>query len=231
MKKFLIIIPARKGSKRIRNKNIINVCGRPLIYYTIKVALRLKKNRLVDEVIVSTDSKKIAKIAQQFGAAVPFLRPKRISGDKAKSVDFVLHAINYFERKKIFFDAVIILQPTSPLRKYKDVKNAIEIYLRHKNDSLISVYREEKIKDSYMYYKKGDLAVPLKPNHNKGLRRQDLKDIYIRNGAIYISAVKYVKKSHKIISPKPLLYEMPKDRSLNIDEPEDLKTLRKILCK
>lgn len=231
MKKFLIIIPARGGSKGIKNKNIVAVCKRPLLSYTIRPALKLKKEGLVDEVVVSTDSKKIAEIAKGLGAAAPFLRPKGISGDKAKSIDFVLHAINYFSGENISFDAVIVLQPTSPLRRYEDVKNAIKIYLQRKNDSLISVYREEKIKDLYIYYKEGDLAVPLQVSHNKGVRRQDQKNIYIRNGAIYISAVSYIKKSHKIISDRPLLYEMPKDSSLNIDSPEDLEMLRKILCK
>lgn len=231
MKKFLVIIPARGGSKGIKNKNIVAVCKQPLIFYTIRPALRLKRERLVDEVIVSTDSKKTVEKARRFGAAVPFLRPKKISGDRAKSIDFALHAINYFEKKNRFFDAVIVLQPTSPLRRHEDIKKAIKIYLKHKNDSLISVYREEKIKGLYIYRKKGDLAVPFKVSHNKGTRRQNQRAIYVRNGAIYISAVSYLKKSRKIISDRPLLCEMPKSRSLNIDNPEDLKALRKILCK
>lgn len=231
MKKGLIIIPARSGSKGIKNKNIITVCRRPLIAYTIKPVLKLKKEGIINEVIVSTDGKKIADIAQKLGANVPFLRPKKISGDKVQSIEFVLHAIDHFEKKGIFYDYVIILQPTAPLRQYKDIKEAIKIYLKNKNESLISAYCEEEIDETELYHKKKKLGIPLSFNHNKGIRRQELKNLFVRNAAIYISSVKYIKKYRRIISSTPLLFEMPKSRSLDIDTQEDLKTLRKILCK
>lgn len=230
-KRLLVIIPARSGSKGIKNKNIIDVCGKPLIAYTIDLALKIKRDKLVSEVIVSTDSKKIADISRKLGANVPFLRPGAISEDKAKSIEFVLHAIDYFERKGVFYDYIITLQPTSPLRQYKDIKEAIKLYLKNKNESLISAYHEESITGSILYNRKNDLAIPLSPEHNEGIKRQKASRVFIRNGAIYISSVKYIKKYHKVISNSPLLFEMPKNRSLNIDTQKDLKTLRKILCK
>ena len=98
MMNILAIIPARGGSKEIKNKNIINFCGKPLIYWTINTALKSK----LDEVIVSTDSRKIKKICEKYGAKVPFIRPLRISKDNSKSIDVVKHALKFYEKKKYF---------------------------------------------------------------------------------------------------------------------------------
>jgi CMP-N,N'-diacetyllegionaminic acid synthase len=230
LKKGLIIIPARGGSKGIKNKNIVNVGDKPLIFYTINPALRIKKSRLIDEVIISTDSKKIADISKKLGVSVPFLRPKKISGDKSKSIDFMLHAVSYFENKGIFYDYIVLLQPTSPLRNYDDIKGAVNLYLDNKQNSLISVCREERVDETELYYKNGDFGIPLSSNHNKGIRRQELKELFIRNAAIYITSVKYLKKNKRIISNRPVLFEMPEKRSLDIDTKEDLKKLRSFLC-
>lgn len=228
LQKGIIIIPARGGSKGIKNKNIVNVSGKPLIYYTIMPALRAKKNKVVDNVIVSTDSSKIADISNKLRANIPFLRPEKISGDGAKSIDLILHALDYFKKKGVFYDYVVLLQPTSPLRRYKDIKGAIDLYLRHNCDSLVSVCREERIDETELYYKKNIVGIPLSSNHNKGIRKQDLKELFIRNAAIYITSVKYLKEYRKIISNNPLLYEMLIIKSLDIDTKEDLKELHKI---
>lgn len=229
--KILAIIPARCGSKGIPFKNIIDVCGKPLIQYTIEIALKLKYHNLIDEVIVSTDCEEIANISKKIGASVPFLRPDSIAGDKAKSIDYILHSLDYFEKININYDAVIILQPTSPLKTYDDIVNSIEIFKKNYFDSLISVYKEETINDLIMYHKDGDIAVPLDEDHNKGVRRQDHGAVYIRNGAIYIVKTGFVKNKQKIISDLPLMYEMKKNNSINIDTFEDLEYVRNLLCK
>ncbi|MDQ1284082.1 MAG: CMP-N,N-diacetyllegionaminic acid synthase [Patescibacteria group bacterium] len=228
-KKGLIVVPARGGSKGIKNKNIVDVGGDPLILYTINPALKIKKDGLADGVIVSTDSLKIADIAKKLGADVPFLRPKKISGDKAKSIDFILHALYHFEERGVFFDYVVLLQPTSPLRSYEDIEGAIKLYMDSENDSLISVCREERVDETELYYNKKGIGIPLSPNHNKGIRRQDIRPMFTRNAAIYITATEYLKKERRIISDNPALYEMPIERSLDIDTKEDLKELRSIL--
>lgn len=229
--KYLCIIPARCGSKGISFKNIVDLCGKPMIAYTVEIALQLKTQGLIDNVIVSTDCSKIAEIAEQYGAEVPFLRPEEIAGDKAKSVDFVLHSIEYYENIGVEFDAVIVLQPTSPLKSYDDVNKSIEIFDKNENDSLISAYKEETINDLIMYHKVEEKAIPLNSNHNKGVRRQDHGAVYIRNGAIYITKVDYLKKEKRIIADVPLMYEMSKNRSINIDTYEDLEYVRNLLCK
>ena len=204
---------------------------KPLIAYTIEIALKLKLKKLLSDFIVSTDCQKIADISKSYGAKIPFLRPKKMAGDKAKSIDYVLHSIDYFKTIGIRFDAVIILQPTSPLKSFEDVKNAILIFNKNNKDSLISAYREDTINQLIMYRKKNNVAIPLSGKHNKGIRRQDHGSIFVRNGAIYITKTKYIKKEKKIVSNKPLIYEMSKMESINIDTHEDLKFVKSILCK
>lgn len=229
--KFLCIIPARCGSKGIPHKNIIDVDGKPLIQYTIEIAKQLKDNGQIEDLIVSTDCKEVANISERLGVKVPFFRPENISGDSAKSVDYIIHALNFYEEIKKKYDAVIVLQPTSPLKTYNDIVGAIDIFNKYQNDSLISVYKEETVSDLIMYGKYREFAMPLNKNHNKGVRRQEHGSIYIRNGAIYIVKVDYIKRERKMISNTPLMYSMNKNSSINIDSLEDLEYARNLLCK
>ncbi|MFA5292234.1 MAG: acylneuraminate cytidylyltransferase family protein [Phycisphaerae bacterium] len=229
--KILAIIPARGGSKGIEKKNIIDLCGRPLLDYTIKPALEVLRDNIISEVIVSTDCAEIAGIAQKSGVKVPFLRPKELAGDKSPSVEYVLHALDFYQQQGIVFDTVLILQPTAPLRTYEDMKNSVKLFSNHSCDTLISAYKEEKLSDLIMYHCRNNFGIALNKDHNKAIRRQDQNNIYVRNGAIYIATAEFVRKMKKLISDLPLLYEMPKSRSVNIDSYEDLETARNILCK
>jgi CMP-N-acetylneuraminic acid synthetase len=229
MKKILAIIPARGGSKGIIDKNIVVVNGKPLLQYTVDPLLKLVENKYVNEAILSTDSQRIASIAENLGMNVPFLRPLEISDDRAKSIDFVLHALKFYRKQNQYFDTVLILQPTSPLRTYNDIKESIIAFDLSESDSLISCYKEDYINSLTIYKKEGDYAVPINPNHNKAVRRQDHSVSYVRNGAIYLSKVDYLMNSNSIISDKPLMFEMPKHKSINIDTEEDLIMLKKML--
>ena len=229
--KILTIIPARCGSKGVKDKNVINICNKPLIAYSIESANLLKENNLVDEVIVSTDCNKIADVAKKYGANVPFLRPKEIAKDNSKSIEFMLHAIEFFERQNRFFDAILLLQPTSPIRSFEVLKKAILLFEKENEPSLISVYKEEYINELVMYNINNNRLIPLNKNHNKGIRRQEHKEIYIRNGAIYLTKVSYLKKEKLIISDNPLFVEMKKSDSINIDTIEDVELLRTKLCR
>ena len=231
--KILAIIPARGGSKGIKDKNIIDVCGNPLIYYTIDPALKLKESGLIDELIVSTDSDMIKKISEEYNVYIPFLRPESISGDKAKSIDFIIHAIEFFKDKGINYEAILLLQPTSPLRDFKLLKQSIELFVESNSNSLISCYKEEYINDLVMYKSQTNSKVltPLNKNHNKGVRRQDHGDVFVRNGAIYLTKVNYLTETRQIICDAPLLVEMRKSDSINLDTLEDLEILKRVLCK
>lgn len=225
--KILTIIPARCGSKGIKDKNIIDICGKPLIAYSIELGIELKKNGLVDTVMVSTDCEKIANVSKAYGADVPFLRPESIANDTAKSIEYYLHALDFYDKGNIEFDAVLLLQPTSPLRTFELLKKSIEIFKNENKDSLISVYKEEYINDLVMYKNTSDVDLkPLNENHNKGVRRQDHGSIYVRNGAIYITKVSYILEKELIISDNPLFVEMKKSDSVNIDTHEDLELLK-----
>jgi CMP-N,N'-diacetyllegionaminic acid synthase len=229
MKKILAIIPARGGSKGIIDKNIIDVNGMPLLQYTVDSLLKLVEKKYVHEAILSTDSQRIASIGKSLGINVPFLRPFEISNDKSKSIDFVLHALEFYRKQNRYFDSVLILQPTSPLRTYNDIKESIIAFDLSESDSLISCYKEDYINSLTTYKKEGDYAVPINPNHNKAVRRQDHSVSYVRNGAIYLTKVDYLIKNNAIISDKPLMFEMPKHKSINIDTEEDLIIIKKML--
>ena len=220
-KKYVLAITlARGGSKAVPNKNIKNILGKPLIAYTIREVL---KSKYIDDYIVSTDSKKIASVAQKFGAKVPFLRPKNISKDNSAPQDALLHALNKYEsmtnRK---FDYIIEVMCTNPLKNFKDIDTCIEKIYKTKSDTVISVQRLydhhpiriKKIKNDRIF----NFVLP----ENERTRRQDLKPYaYIRNGSIYAisrdTLKKYKSKIGKISRP----YIMPDERSINIDEKTD----------
>ncbi|OQA51825.1 MAG: CMP-N,N'-diacetyllegionaminic acid synthase [candidate division WS2 bacterium ADurb.Bin280] len=227
--KVLAIIPARSGSKSVKDKNIAEVGGSPLLALAVRPAVALKKKGLIDRVIISTDSQKYADIAIANGAEAPFLRPEEISGDNSKSIDLILHAIDYYKKLDQIFDAVLLLQPTSPFRTEADLEKAIKILAEKEGESLISCYLEEYINPLVMYRKQPDnFLQPLNKLHNKGVRRQEHGGIYVRNGAIYLTRTQYLEKTKQIISDKPLLLEMKKIYSVNVDGPEDLELARRV---
>ena len=122
--KILAVIPARKGSKGIPGKNMTKILGKPLIYFTIKNA---KKSKYITSIIVSTDCEKIAKISKKMGAEVPFLRPNKLATDKSQTFPVIKHAIKQIEKIKNFkFDYIILLQPTCPLRSFKDINFSLK---------------------------------------------------------------------------------------------------------
>lgn len=223
--KVLAIIPARGGSKGVPHKNIIPICGKPLIGYTIKPALEALKLRVIDKLIVSTDDEEIANVSKTLGAEVPFMRPDYLSSDTAKSVDVMIHAVDFYKEQGFDYDTVLLLQPTAPLRSVEDIVESLRLFEKQGTTSLISCYKEEYISDAVTYYKEGNLAIALNPNHNKGIRRQEEKEKFVRNGAIYITTVKQMKNNHRVFDDVPAMYVMPKERSVNIDTIDDVELL------
>lgn len=224
--KILGIIPARGGSKGIPQKNIINLCGKPLIDYSIRVGNQAVEKGLLEKVIVSTDDNEIADISKKLGACVPFIRPKELASDYSKSIDFVMHALEYYREKGEIYDAVLILQPTSPLRVYEDVVQAVRLFENGDAESLISCSEDDEFNSLGAYFIENNKTVPLDIRHNLGIRRQDYPKLYVRNGAIFITKVEYLINKKLIISEKPLIYVMPKERSSNIDTYTDLEQCR-----
>lgn len=221
MRYILGIIPARGGSKGIPNKNIFPLKGRPLIAYTIEAA---KGSHLLDDFFVSTDAEVIAKVARAKSAQVPFIRPNEIAKDDTPMVSVLQHAIKWYEEKhRINMTAVVTLQPTAPLRLASDIDGAISLFLRNPEaDSLITCYNALNVHPNYMYVREGGRMITLMKERSM-LRRQEFEPVYVRNGAVYITRRDLIMEGGRIVGDKPLGYIMPRERSVNIDEPFDLE--------
>ena len=180
-KSILAIIPARKGSKRLINKNEKILKGKPLIEWTINTA---KKSKYIDQIIVSTDSKKIIQLSNTLNVMAPFIRPDYLSNDNSKSSDVIIHSINWLKKNaNKQYDYFIFLQPTSPLRTFISIDNSIEtFYSNSKFDYLISVSKFDKInKIKFSLTDKGF-------EFNESLK--DYSNFFI-NGAIYIAKTNF----------------------------------------
>ena len=213
----LILIPARGGSKGVKNKNIRIVGGKPLISWTIDVAI---KSKISPYIVVSSDSKEILEKTPK--SIIRINRPAEISEDQTPMIDVILHAIDYFNEQNIFFKDVILLQPTCPLRSIDDLLNAYSLYNKSLCDSLISVCKVEDMHPARMYEIKDSFLFSLDPNYSKK-NRQDLPDVYHRNGSIYISNINLITQNKTILGQKIIPFEMPRQRSCNIDDEYDLK--------
>jgi len=218
--RILGLIPARGGSNSILNKNLVDLGGRPLIEWTINSA---KKSKLVD-IIVSTDSPEIAEVAQDLGVRVPFLRPEALSGDQVLSIDVVLHALENLKEK---YQAVLLLQPTSPFRSSSDIDDAIE-----KFDSTTNVISVVDVGGNHparmKFIEDGLLVDPPFVEEVENMPRQNLQSMYIRNGAIYLTNLNDLKdRTFKGSRCRALI--MPQVRSLNIDSEFDLEIARALL--
>ncbi|MBC2601090.1 acylneuraminate cytidylyltransferase family protein [Puniceicoccus vermicola] len=231
--KYLCIIPARKGSKGVPGKNMIEVAGRPLISYSLETAKAAFEGRSDVTIFVSTDSQEIREYAESQGIEVPFLRPDKISGDKSPSIDFVIHALDEFSKKGTHFEAVIILQPTSPLRPVGAVREAMTMMEENPgSDSLITAFEDPSLNIDILYHRADSgYGLAVSKTHNAGGRRQDLPPVYVRNGAIYIVRSDYLKRTRRLIADSPLILVMDEKVSVNVDAMEDLKKVKDILEK
>jgi CMP-N,N'-diacetyllegionaminic acid synthase len=227
-KTILGFIPARGGSKGLPRKNILPLLGKPLISWTIDQA---NNSRYIDKIIVSTDDEEIAGVSKLFGAQVPFLRPADIATDDAKTIDAILHAIDWFEHMKEFYDLFIVLQPTSPLRIAEDIDKAVELLFSKRAQSIVSVCEAEH----HPY-----LSNTLPENHSLKdfLRpeiinkpRQELPFFYRLNGAIYLSYCKHIQREKNFLGDCSYAYIMPQERSIDIDNEIDYRFAEFLLKK
>ena len=217
--KIVAIIPARGESKGIKDKNLINFNGKPLIYWTIKQAL---KSRKINEVVVSSDSEKIINLSKKFGAKT-ILRPSKISGDKATSESALIHAINQLGYS---VDTVVFLQATSPLRNNYDIDSSIETFFSKKLDSLFSA---SLMDDLNLWVRSKKNLTSLNYDWKNRIRRQDKKNsIFCENGSIYITKAKKLIENRNRICGKFNYYEMENWQSFEIDSEKDVKLMELI---
>ena len=228
--KYLAIIPARGGSKGIAKKNICLLDGMPLIYHTINAAV---SSQFIDKTILSTDSQEIADVGLKYGIEVPFLRPKNYAKDSSPTIDLVLHAINWLEENLIYeADAVILLQPTSPLRTGAHIDEAINIFNKKRPDTLVSTVEvpHNYSPDKLLRLDKNILQSFENKNSNTIKIRQKMPKLYARNGpAILIFNVEFIKKEKNFYSGNTLPYLMKKEVSIDIDDMSDLLLAELIL--
>ncbi|MCT4616238.1 MAG: acylneuraminate cytidylyltransferase family protein [Marinifilaceae bacterium] len=226
--KILAIIPARGGSKRLKNKNILNLLSKPLIAWSIEVA---KKSKYITEVVVSTDSPEIAEASKKFGAKVPFMRPDYLSSDTATSYDAVEHCIHYYkEELGKEYDYVLLLQPTSPLRTTEDIDNAIELVLEKKADSVVSMCECEHSPLWANTLPEDHSINDFDKKEYKDLRSQDLPIHYRYNGAIYLSKTSRLLKEKTFnFSSNSYAYIMNQENSVDIDTKLDFMIAETIM--
>jgi CMP-N,N'-diacetyllegionaminic acid synthase len=224
--KNIAIIPARSGSKGLLNKNIKLLHGKPLLAYSIDAALT---SELFDEVYVSTDSTEYAKIAMEYGASVPFLRNEATATDKASSWDVVREALNRYQELGKTFDMVTLLQPTTPLRKAEDIKNAYQLYQEKKANAIVSVCEMDH---SPLWSNTLPENLSLENFIRKevsSLPRQELNTYYRINGGIYMVKVDYFLQVQSIYQSECFAYIMDKKCSVDIDDAFDFAVAEAIL--
>lgn len=212
------VIPARGGSKGVKGKNIRALAGKPLIQYTIEQALLSN----LSQFIVSTDSSQISDISKSLGAEVPFIRPEDLSTDSAKSLPVIQHALCFMEeRNNTKYNAVMMLQPTTPFRTKEDINECIAKLEETDADSVISVVDVGAIHPARMKYLEGDRLIdPPFCETVENQPRQELKQMYIRNGAIYLTKREIILMG-SFKGKDCRAYIMPEDRSVNIDTESD----------
>ncbi|EQB87125.1 CMP-N-acetylneuraminic acid synthetase [Clostridium punense] len=221
-KTILAIIPARSGSKGFSHKNIAEIDGKPTLAYSIIAA---QNSGIIDDIVVSTDSIEYAEIAKDWGAFVPFIRPDYLSTDEASTIDVILHTIKELRNTGREYDYLILLQPTSPLRKSTDITNAIKLCFEKSANSIISVCEAEH-SPLWCNTIDEDLSMENFITSNGNKRRQEISTYYRLNGAIYISKVDFFVKNKSFYSSKAFAYIMDKYSSVDIDSQFDLDFAR-----
>lgn len=219
---ILVVIPARGGSKGLPGKNIMDLCGKPLIAYSIDVARAITSD---DNICVSSDDQKIIDVVERYGLNVPFVRPTELASDTASTNDVLLHAIKFYEDSGKIFDKILLLQPTSPLRKIQQVKEAISLY-RDDIDMVVSVTKSHA--PAVLCNENYDGYVNLVYNKYAG-GRQSLPTFYEFNGAIYVINVQALKQKGLGSFDKRVKYVMSKETSIDIDDIYDFMLIESIL--
>ena len=216
--KILGIIPARGGSKGIPGKNIKKLAGKPLLAYTCESA---KKSELLSRVILTSDSEEIIKVAQDLGIEVPFKRPKALALDNTPTLEVVMHAVEHFISRGEEFEAICLLQPTSPVRGEGLIDTAIERFVSGDYDSVISVREVPAEFNPHWIFEEEDGKLRISTGEKEIIpRRQDLPAAFFRDGAVYLVKVRVLLEQNSLYGEK-IGYIKSSGPYVNLDVPED----------
>jgi N-acylneuraminate cytidylyltransferase/CMP-N,N'-diacetyllegionaminic acid synthase len=217
---MIAIVPARGGSKGLPGKNIRTLFGKPMIAYTIEAAL---KSKYVQEIIISTDDKKIADIAVANGAICPFMRPPDLAKDDSQAVDTYLYTVEKLNGQCEYdIKEFVVLQPTSPLRIAEDIDKTIDIFYKRNADSAASFTKESHPIVWHKYLDDDGKIVKLF-TEDQLLNRQEIKPSYYPNGAVYVFQYDLLKKNRIYYTQRSYAYVMPFERSVDIDTIDDFE--------
>ena len=224
----LILIPARKGSVGIKNKNTRKFCGIPLIEHTLKECKKIKSKEAM--ILVSSDCNKVLKIAKQYNFYHGYKRPKYLSSNKANIIDAAFHAINWIEKnKECEIENVVLLQPTSPLRQYRDIISALNLFCKYKLKSLVSI--SPTIQSPYEMVSISNKKLNFLINNNKYRRQDYQKNFYFIDGSIYIANTKFLRKYKTFTNKQSYPYFLKSKYGIDIDDIEDFNVAQKLYYK
>lgn len=218
-KKIAVVIPARKGSKGIPNKNITLLNGIPLIEHTIKEAKKIKQ---IDKIIVSTDSKEVCDIAEKYDIEIKGLRPDELSNDTAVLYDVIRYEINNYKLIEDGYEVLVLLQPTSPLRRSYMIENALIKFVDENQESAVSVSEVEE-HPIFMRTINSENNLVKVLDTDSTVRRQDLPKYYRVNGMIYINKIDDIVNKYVSLNDNRYPIVIPKEYAIDIDTLEDLK--------
>lgn len=220
--KILAIIPARGGSKGVPGKNIKLLGGKPLLQYTVEVAL---ESNLLNKVVLSSDDENIIVLGGKIGAEVPFVRPNNISEDATPTLEVIKHCLKYYSEKGENYDAVCLLQPTSPFRSVAFLDEAIARFIAKKTDSLVSVQKVPHQYNPHWTFEENENGIlKIATGENEIIsRRQDLPNAFHRDGSIYLTKVKTILEQNSLYGNSVSYIESPKEFYVNIDTLDDWK--------
>lgn len=220
--KIMAFIPARGGSKGIPKKNLAILNGKPLIQYTIEAA---RNSRYINDIFLSSDDDDIIEFCKSLGISVPYKRPAELASDASPVIDAILHALDWLKNNnREIPDSIMLLQPTSPLRRSRHIDESIELFLSARTESLISVHKMTEHPYECLSLKKDGWEFLAKPSIAI-IRRQDYKDeFYFINGAIYLVKTDFlIRKRVFFIEGKTILYFMDPTYGIDIDNTFDLQ--------
>jgi CMP-N,N'-diacetyllegionaminic acid synthase len=226
----IALIPARGGSKGIPRKNLALLVGKPLVAHAIETA---KNTACVDRVLVSTDDSEIAKVAREFGAEVPFERPAELANDTAPMLEVVRHALAFLDIQGVVVEALVLLQPTSPLRTVRHIEESISLFRSKGATSVVSVvevpHRFNPL--SLMKMTTRETLVPYFADLPAPTRRQDKQPGYARNGPVVLVCNPSTIQSGELYGQMCVPYVMSEEESLDIDTLTDLHLAERLLLR